>query len=393
LNSRLNILFLPRWYPHRYDPMPGLFIQKQAEAVSAFCDVAVIYVHEDKNAVNLYEVDFAVENGITVVRIYYRESRSSVFSGILKMWRFLYAHFLGFRMLQSFHPDLVHVHVLTREGVIAWIYKVWKKTPYVITEHWSRYLSASDCFHGALLKWVTRKIVNSSSAMIAVSEKLKNAMQRFSLQNKNFVVVANPVETGLFTMRMKPGKRNVKRFIHISCFEDRPKNISGLLNVVKNLSASRSDFECYFIGDGPEFELWKSKAVELGLLGKFVYFIGLKEQHDLVTEIQSSDFMVLSSNYETFGTVVIECLSCGIPVVATNVGIVSEVINESNGIIIPAQDNKALENAVNEMLDRCDSYDPQVIRDSVMTKFDSETIARQLVEIYQKSLNSKQKIS
>ena len=380
----MHILFLPRWYPHRYDTMPGLFIQKQAEAVSAYCDVAVLYVHADMNASNTYEIDIATENGIQVVRVYYRESRTRVLSWFLRFFRFYYAHLLGFRALHSFQPDLIHVHVLTREGIIAWIHKIRARTPYVITEHWSRYLLASNSFHGIFRKMITRKIVKSAETMIAVSENLKNAMERFRLMNQQFSVIPNPVETGLFT----PGEkqpREVKRFVHISCFEDRPKNISGLLNAVKILSGSRVDFECYFIGDGPEFFLWKSRAEEMGLMGETVFFTGLKEKDELVREIRNADFMVLSSNYETFGTVVIECLSCGIPVVATNVGVVPGLINESNGIIIPAGDNQALTEAINLMLDKYELFDPLVIRNSVLHTFDSVTIANQLYNIYQKS--------
>jgi glycosyltransferase involved in cell wall biosynthesis len=131
--------------------------------------------------------------------------------------------------------------------------------------------------------------------------------------------------------------------------------------------------------------LWKDRAAGLGLLGKTVYFMGLKEQKELVKEIQEADFMVLSSNYETFGTVVIECLSCGIPVVATSVGIVPEVINETNGIIVQAGDNNALEAAIITMLDKFSSYDPQVIRNTVVNRFDHVTVAGQLMEIYNKS--------
>jgi glycosyltransferase involved in cell wall biosynthesis len=366
--------------------MPGLFIQKQAEAVSAYCDVAVLYVHADEQAANRYEIDFAEENGIRVVRVYYREPQIPVLSGFLKMVRFFRAHKLGFTMLRSFQPDLLHVHVLTREGIVALANKVLKGTPYVITEHWSRYLPASNTYHGGLRKMVTRKVVKSSAAMIAVSETLKTAMLKFRLKNPTFMVVPNPVETSLFTIGEQTEGSNIKRFIHISCFEDRPKNISGFLNAVKNLSEKRHDFTCFLIGDGPEFSQWKSRADDLGLLGKIVFFTGLKRQKELVKEIQAADFMVLSSNYETFGTVVIECLSCGIPVVATNVGIVPEVINETNGIIIPSGDDKALENAISEMLDQYGSYDPQTIRNTVLAKFDNETIAKQLLEIYQQSI-------
>jgi glycosyltransferase involved in cell wall biosynthesis len=387
LNKRLNILFLPRWYPHRYDPMPGLFIQRQAEALSSGCNVAVLYVHADEHAVTRYEIDSAEEKGVHVVRVYYREPKSPLLSGFLKIFRFYRAHSLGFKILKSFKPDLIHVHVLTREGVIALAKKLLNGIPYVITEHWSRYLPASDSFHGGLRKIMTRHVVRSSAAMITVSETLKTAMLRFDLNNPNFFVVPNPVETNLFVAGVEPARRIIKRFIHISCFEDRPKNISGFLNAVKNLSEKRSDFECYLIGNGPEFDLWKNRACGLGLLGKTVYFTGLKEQKELVKEIQAADFLVLSSNYETFGTVVIECLSCGIPVVATNVGIVPEIINETNGIIVPAGDNNALESAINTMLDKFELYDPQVIRSTVLYRFNSETIAKQLLEIYNKSQN------
>jgi len=371
--------------------MPGLFIQRQAEAVSSYCDVAVLYVHADEQAANRYEIDFADENGVQVVRVYYREPHIPLLSGFLKMYRFFRAHSLGFKMLRSFQPDLLHVHVLTREGIVARINKILKGTPYVITEHWSRYMSASNTFRGGFRKMITRQVVKSSAAMIAVSETLKTAMLKFHLRNPNFFVVPNPVETSLFTIGGRPSGKNIKRFIHISCFDDRPKNISGFLNAVKNLSQKRSDFECFLIGDGPEFNLWKSRADELCLLGKMVFFTGLKEQNELVKEIQIADFMVLSSNYETLGTVVIECLSCGIPVVATNVGIVPEVINETNGIIIPAGDDKALEDAISRMLVHCNSYDPQAIRNTVLAKFDNKSIAKQLLEIYQKSIKPNQK--
>jgi glycosyltransferase involved in cell wall biosynthesis len=391
LDKRLHILFLPRWYPHRYDPMPGLFIQRQAEAVSSFCDVAVLYVHADEHASNRYEIDFADENGVRVVRVYYRESRVPMLSGFLKMFRFFRAHLLGFKMLRSFQPDLLHVHVLTREGIVARINKILKGTPYIITEHWSRYLPSNNTYKGGFRKMITRQVVKSSAAIITVSKTLKVAMLKFRLRNGNFFVVPNSVETSLFTIGGRPAGNNIKRFIHISCFEDRPKNISGFLNAVKNLSEKRSDFECFLIGDGPEFNLWKTRADELGLLGNMVFFTGLKEQKELVKEIQAADFMVLSSNYETFGTVVLECLSCGIPVVATNVGIVPEVINGTNGIIIPAGDNKALEDAISRMLDQYNSYDPQTIRNAVLAKFTNESIAKQLLEIYQKSIKSSQK--
>jgi glycosyltransferase involved in cell wall biosynthesis len=368
--------------------MPGLFIQKQAEAISSFCNVAVLYVHSDALAVKPYEIDVSEEQGVKVVRIYYKESNIPFLSWFLKIYKFFKAHRLGLKALRSFQPDLLHVHVLTREGIVALSVKIRNGLPYVITEHWSRYLPASNSFHGVFRKMITRLVVKYSSAMITVSETLKAAMLKFELTNPDFLVVPNPVETNVFTIGNKTGIGSKKRMIHISCFEDRSKNISGFLNAVKSISESRSDFDCVLIGDGPDFELEKKRTEELGLLGKNVFFTGLKEQNELVKEIQAADFMVLSSNYETFGTVVIECLSCGIPVIATNVGIVPEVINKTNGIIIPTGDQDALVAAIDTMLDQVNSYNPDAIRNSVLNKFDNHTIATQLLEIYNSSTHN-----
>ena len=70
MSSKIKVLFLPRWYPHKHDPMPGLFIQRQAEALTSDCDVAVIYVHPDPNCPNKIEVDFCEEKSVgqTMIR-------------------------------------------------------------------------------------------------------------------------------------------------------------------------------------------------------------------------------------------------------------------------------------------------------------------------------------
>ena len=46
--ERKHIIFLARWYPHRYDPMFGLFVQRHAEAAALFNDITVIYCNEQR---------------------------------------------------------------------------------------------------------------------------------------------------------------------------------------------------------------------------------------------------------------------------------------------------------------------------------------------------------
>ena len=63
------------------------------------------------------------------------------------------------------------------------------------------------------------------------------------------------VDTDRFLPAKKANNREKKRIVHLSCFTDNHKNISGILRVVKRLSESRTDFECILIGDGEDMDM------------------------------------------------------------------------------------------------------------------------------------------
>lgn len=386
-SNRLKILFLPRWYPNRFDPMPGLFFRHQAESLVDSCEVAVLSVHPGVDVPNKYEIDIAWESGVFVIRVYYRipEKNTPVIGNLVKTYRYYKANKLGLRMLRTFKADVVHVHVLTRAGVIALLNKIRTGTPYVVTEHWSRYFPENDSYKGWLRKLLTKLVVRKASAVIAVSEKLKKAMQAHKLDNPLFNVIPNMVDVENFIPSHNPALPVTRRIVHISCFEDRSKNITGFLRAIKNVSLKRSDFVCDMIGDGPDFQMCKSYALSLGL-GDLVEFKGMQTDGALVSLLNTADFLVLSSNYETFGTVVIESLSCGVPVVSTRVGVVQELINQDNGITVPPGDEDALATAILHMLDICRQFDHSSIREGVISVYDSRSIAKRIRTTYQAAL-------
>src|SRR5574344_186043 len=126
----LHVVFLARWYPNRYDPMFGLFVQRHAEAVARYDKVSVVYVHADENAKCNYEIEQDTENGVNAIRVYFKKSNR-----LVSAFRFFVSCKKGLRL--AGRHDLIHVHVLTRMGVVAWLEKVFHKTPYLIPEHWS----------------------------------------------------------------------------------------------------------------------------------------------------------------------------------------------------------------------------------------------------------------
>ncbi|MFZ4521815.1 MAG: glycosyltransferase [Bacteroidales bacterium] len=384
MERKIRVLFLPKWFPNHYDPMPGLFIQRQAEAITPFCDVALIYVHPDPHCPNKMEVEFREENEVRILRVYYKvgDNQTSLFAKALNFYRFYQAYQKAFHSIREFSPDLVHAHILTRMGMIGWNFSRKNKIPLVISEHWSRYFPENNTYHGWLRKLVTGFVVKRSSAVVAVSEPLKKAMQQCGLNNANFRIIPNVVDTVMLNHAMTGERAAVKTFVHISCFEDKSKNISGFLRSVKALSVLRQDFTCLMVGAGPDWDDMREYAGFLKIPGSFVHFTGVKTGSEFAELLAGADFSVLSSRYETFGTVVIESLACGVPVVATSVGVAREVINATNGLLVAAEDEKAMTDALFQMLGLCREYDKETVKSGIPEKFSKEAVGSQLVSLY-----------
>jgi glycosyltransferase involved in cell wall biosynthesis len=384
VNRKIRVLFLPKWYPHKYDPMPGLFVQRQAESLTPHCDVAVIYVHPDPDCPNKYEAEFSEENEVRVLRVYYRVKKHApaIMAKALSLWRFYRANMKAVESIRQFSPDLVHAHVLTRMGFIAWRVCRKQHIPLVISEHWSRYFPENNSYGGWMRKRVTSFIVKKASAVIAVSEQLKLAMKKFHLDNPNFLIIPNVVDTRIFTPVPSFPENPLKTIIHISCFDDRSKNISGFLDAISELSLKRNDFRCLLVGDGPDLNSVKVYSQNLGIIDNYVFFTGLKEGVELAQIFNQADFSVVSSHYETFGTVVVESLACGIPVVSTRVGVAPDVIGEKNGLLIDPGNKNAMVDAIDWMLDHCRTYDKTAVCESISEKFNKKTIGNQLVGLY-----------
>ena len=404
--ERKHIVFLARWYPHRYDPMFGLFVQRHAESAALFNDITVIYCQQttdngqqtgrdvsttpiinkqdvDDASDNNYEIVRTFENNVDTIRVYYKKPKNK----ILSLIRFYRANMKALKLCKK--PDLIHVHILTRLGVIAWIQKLLHKTPYIITEHWSRYLPGND-FGGFLRKMFTKIVVRNAETVTTVTENLAIAMKNHGLKNDNYVVLPNVVNLDMFHITPKctdainrVHTNRVPKIIHISCFEDKSKNISGLLESLKIIEEKGIDFQCTLIGEGMDLELMKEKAKNLQLINK-VSFTGLMEGQKLADELSSGDFLVLSSNYENMPVVILEALASGLPVVSTNVGGIKEMIDDTKGILVEPRNQEALAEAMIKMIETHKNYDANYLRNSVIEKYGYESVGRFLSGLYNK---------
>jgi glycosyltransferase involved in cell wall biosynthesis len=386
LKTAPKVLFLARWYPDRYDPMTGLFIKRHAEVAAGFADVAVLYLRAAPEEKRSFVVVQTRENNVNTVIVYYGTKPGFTFlpaktrAAIL----FVLAFIKGYRFLLEKwgRPDLIHVNVLTRLGIFALWLRIFSGIRYVITEHWSRYLPITGTYTGFFRKIFTKIIVRNALTVSTVSQNLATAMQSHGLSNNRYMVLPNVVDTDSYLPDPRKQKSEKIRFVHISCFEDRSKNISGLLNVISKLTALRNDFECFMVGEGIDLDRMKALATELGLTENHLTFTGLLENEKLIEAYQSSRFMVMFSNYENMPVVISESFSCGLPVVATSVGGIPEYANQTNGKLVNAADETALLAAIDYMLDHYNDFDKDLIRKNALEIFGKQAVAEKLQELY-----------
>lgn len=359
-----------------------------------FNELAVLAILPGETSSGLKPVidDNADHPGFTVIRYFYRPSRCRIgmVAGMINLIRFVIRAFAGFRYISRHYGsfDLIHVHILTRAAVPAFLINLLTGIPYIISEHWTRYIPENWGFTGIVRRFLTRLIVHRASAVITVSDFLKTAMQDCGLRNKKFIIIPNTVDTTLFTIAGKHEGKQVKRILHVSNFHERAKNIHGILRVIKILHEQRRDFEIIFIG-GHEPALGEARkyASGLGLESPGVIFKGPIPADELAEAYRESSFLLMFSNFESFSIVIPEALSCGTPVLATSAGGIPEYFSTNYGRLISPGDELALLDNLNFMLDHYESFDPEYLGGLIESRFGLKKVGGQFDELYRSVLN------
>lgn len=388
-NRKLNILYLPAWYPHKHDNMFGLFIQKHAIATLPYCDISVLYVLGDHLlAGKKYAIDYSVEQGVPTLRVYFKKSHNRLTGKFVNAWRYAVSYFRGYSQLikKTGNPDMAHVHVLTRVGVFALYLKKIKSIPYVVTEHWSRYLPynlARGSYNGIGRRFLTKIVVKNAKAITTVTQNLKNAMVALGLKN-NYYITPNVVDIHKFFPTEAQNLSGIKKIVHVSCFDEKAKNIKGIIKVIEKISKTRNDFKLQIIGDGIDYNEVVEYARQTGLVNKVIFFEGLLLNNDLITKMRDAHFFLLFSNYENLPCTIVESLALGVPVLSTNVGGIQEHINKDTGLLIEPANEKQLEEAILNMLDNSIVFSKDYIRQYAVNNFSNEYLGNLFLKLYQK---------
>ena len=387
----MHILVLPSWYPNNPQDINGVFFRDQAKALAAHghkVGVISLNLRSLRNLGNKNQAEnaasYEVDEGIHT----YRDSVWKVFSRTpyskYLLWRRGANRVLKRYIVEQGMPDIIHAHSTLYAGKVA---AQWRKRyglPVVLTEHWSGFARRK------LKPWrigLARDAAKGANALIAVSPTLGDVLTaQLGQQAASWRWIPNMIaerfSNAEFDATEKPDRP--MRLLNLAMMAEN-KGQSDLLVAFAKAFAAPSQLELWFGGDGPIRQQLEEQAHALNISDR-VRFLGKVPSEDVPALMADVDMMVLPSHYETFGVVVAEALSMGIPAVATRCGGPECIILEGDGALVEPRAPDALAQVLKEQVEKLPGFDRSAIRARALERFSGTAVTRQLEALYQEVL-------
>ncbi len=119
----------------------------------------------------------------------------------------------------------------------------------------------------------------------------------------------------------------------MSCFDEKAKNVKGLLRAAKMLSEKRQDWRLVLVGTGVDYAEVRDYAQTLEIPEELLEWTGELTPREVAEQMHKADAFVLSSRYETYGVVLAEAVAADLPIISTPVGIAEE----TGALIVPQE--------------------------------------------------------
>jgi len=372
--KRKNILIVPSRYPSKYQRNNYIFVKEQAESLSEEMNVVVAgaipvslkFFFKKKFSIGRVLRNY--DENFQTYFLYYPSIPKLLFFN--ELIRYLLNKILIKKILKSFKPNVVHFHSVWAGTIGKWI-KLKYGIPHVITEHSSIFFSKI----GFVNYYLSKKVFKNSNAVITVSESLRLAI--YSKVNLNSIVIPNMVDTEFFKPIIKKENDSRNEFITIG-------NLVNVKNhdlLIKSFGEFIKEFPNSYlriIGDGPNFQRLVD-LIEILNLQNHISLIGQKNRNEVREFLNQADYFVLTSIKETFGVVVIEAISMGLPILCTNFGGISDELRGLPNCLVVDNNLKSIHQGLKEILHFKKS---DKIREIALKYYSKERVLEKLNKVY-----------
>lgn len=277
-------------------------------------------------------------------------------------------------------PDIIHAHNLRYAGFIASKLSDYSGVPFVVTEHSSEY--SSGWIQGRLSK-ILRGLAVRASGLSVVSKPFRNVIcDVLKLNTKSVSVIPNILPRDFRNgFERAPDYVAGTDFLFINVAELVPIKNQELLIKAFAKAFCMQKARLLIVGEGPCKSNLLKLARDQGVADK-VNFTGRVPRNTVRELMCNSHCFVLSSNSETFGVVLIEALSQGLPIVATSCGGPSDIVNQDNGILVEPGDIQSLSVAMSAMRYRRNQFDSRAISRKCCEQYGEVAVTNQYLKFF-----------
>lgn len=248
--------------------------------------------------------------------------------------------------------------------------------PLVVTLHTSHFLLRA---RRPLWRPMLRSMVRAADYLLAPSVEIRDVALNL-YPHPHSEVLTNAVDTNRFRPRQggRPGgtaRILVPRRLY-------PKNgVEYFVRAMPRIVAS-VDAEAWVIGNGPEHRRLVALARSLGL-GARVRFLGARPNEEMPELLTQGDVAVIPSLMEATSVAALEAMSCGLPVAASRVGGLPEIVDEDVGTLFEPADPAGLAESVIQLLCAPDRREKGLrARERVTARWSLDRLVDRHVEIY-----------
>jgi len=283
-------------------------------------------------------------------------------------------------VIRKINPDIVHCQSIPL-GLSGFLIKKLFGKPYVV------YGRGSDVYNPWIFKNIVSKLVlRNADAIIALTEDMKKRIQ--NIHDRSVFVIPNGVDLERFGELPQeiPDKESKltdeKVIIFIGTL--RPvKGVRYLIEAMRMIAEGYKRTRLLLVGDGEERGYLEKLVNKMGL-EDCVSFIGRVPHERALTYMVTSDVFVLPSLSEGFPMTILEAMACGLPIVATRIGGLPEVIEDGrSGFLVEPENPKEIAERVlllledNELRKRISLNNKERVE-----KYSWQHIVNRLAEVY-----------
>lgn len=363
---RFRVLMVTPWYPTPEAPWSYTFVRAHARAAATQHDVAVLHLRDvreqsrapglrfqadDETGVPVWEVEVAASDvpGVTFAR----RLAAAVLAARVVRERFGSARIIHAHMVEAAAPAIAASHAASRGP----------RAGRVLSEHYSGF-ALGTVTAGQIIK--ARTMFRRFDAVMPVSQELSRSLAGDGIGGRK-VVVPNAYDPDLFypSEDVSLGKGPV-RLLAVGRLEA-VKGFDVLLRALADLRtrADGGGWRLRIIGDGEQRSSLESLGRDLEI-ERAVTFCGALPPAAVAEEMRSSDLFVAPSRYETQGLAIVEAAGSGLPVLASEVGGIPEIVAHIDGRVVPPGDVASWSSALGDEIHRAAALDRDARRQQAL---------------------------